>query len=404
MERTSSWLDQGMQGFDPITVTVALPSWAVAVAGFVLVAFCLWILARAGRGGMTGTLSRLLLLAAADAAVWIAIDYRARANLAAERADLDRRAYELSERALAPGSALACLDAQAGDAVEASCERALFSSPESTATAVGYVSAQLVLLADANDFANRHGVNDDVAIAALRRAVELDRFGFVAHVIATRDGCRSPERCGAFAMLRDITRVSENLSAGKYEFFVLRHATEWPAVAANSSSSPFVANLVSPPSFASAPALTSPPLAASPPSSTSPPPAASPPALVSPPVVAHAPPAAATPTPPGPNPPPPAGTTLAKGTPPNKLFIPSSSSIPAVSIMNAEPGPSVEKNVKPPPKKPPAQTTQSRQPPNQANQANQSQTNQSQSNPPGQTGQAPPRNPPRATGSDTTTN
>jgi hypothetical protein len=384
MERTSGWLDQWMQGFDPITVTVALPSWAVAVAGFVLVAFCLWALARAGRGGMTGTLSRLLLLAAADAAVWVAIDYRARANLAAERADLDRRAYELSERALAPGSALACLDAQAGDAVEASCERALFASPESTATAVAYVSAQLVLLADANDFASRHGVNDAVAIAALRRAIELDRFGFVAHVIATRDGCRSPERCGAFAMLRDITRVSENLSAGKYEFFVLRHATEWPAVAANSSSTPFMANLVSPPGFASPPALASPPAAASPP------------VLVSPPVVAHAPPAAATPTPPGPNPPPPAGATLARGTPANKLFIPSSSSIPPVSIMNAEPGPSAETNVKPPPKKPPPQSAQSRQPPNQAS--------QSQSNQSGQTGQAPPRNPPRATGSDTTTN
>jgi hypothetical protein len=371
MERTSGWLDQWMQGFDPVTVTVALPSWAVGVVGAVLVAFCLVAFARAGRRGVGGTLSRLLLVGVVGGAIWAAIDYRARGNLAAEQTALDRRAYELSERALAPGSALACLDAQAGDSVEASCEKALFASPESTAAAVAYVNAQLALLADSNDFAIRYGVNDDVAMAALRHAVELDRFGIVAHVLATRDGCRSSDQCGAFAMLRNITRVSDNLSAGKYEFYVLRHASEWPPVAA---SSPFAANFVSPPNMVSPPvSLVSPSLASSS-------------ALVSPPVVAHAPPAAAAASAPAAvaaNPVPPAGTTLARGTPNNKLFFPSSSSIPPVSIMDAEPAPPAQTNTKPPPKKPPAQTAQSRQPANQSNQSN-------------QTAQAPRSTPPRS--------
>ena len=37
---------------------------------------------------------------------------------------------------IAPGSALSCLDELAGEAVETACEKAVFASPESVASAV----------------------------------------------------------------------------------------------------------------------------------------------------------------------------------------------------------------------------------------------------------------------------
>jgi hypothetical protein len=113
-------------------------------------------------------------------------------------------------------------------------------------------------------------------LAGLRLAVETDRFGIVAHVLAVRDGC-TPDQCGLLALLHNADRVSDNLVVHRYEFLVTRHSAEWPA-----TSTPVAAN-------AAAPAPSS--------------------------VLA-----------------PPAKTT------PNNLFFPSSASIPAVSIMAPEPG------------------------------------------------------------------
>ncbi len=88
-----------------------------------------------------------------------------------------------------PGSPLACLDAMAGDAVERSCERTLFATPEAMASAVSYAAAQINLFADVSAFVNRGNSEMEPLLASLRRAVETDRYGLVAHVLATRDGC-----------------------------------------------------------------------------------------------------------------------------------------------------------------------------------------------------------------------
>ncbi len=67
------------------------------------------------------------------AMTWAFLDRAAVADRSAERRALELRAQELSARALAPGSPLACLDAVAGENVMAACERALFVSPASVA-------------------------------------------------------------------------------------------------------------------------------------------------------------------------------------------------------------------------------------------------------------------------------
>ncbi len=204
------------------------------------------------------------------------------------------------------------LDGTAGNTVEASCERALFASPEATAAAVAYVAAQLSLLADGSDYEHRSGMSYESALAGLRLAIETDRFGIVAHILAVRNGCTS-DRCDLLALLRNGNRVSDNLIGRRYEFFVGRHSAEWPLA----GLTPVAAN-----------------------------------AAVS-----------ASPTP-APKPAPIARTT------PNNLFFPSSASIPAVSIMAPEPsgppqsGTPADAAAKPPapPRKPAPATQQTRRP------------------------------------------
>jgi hypothetical protein len=248
-----------------------LPGWAVAVAAAFILAVGVLASLREGRGWPLAGVSVVLVVLLAG---WLALDQSARRDLIAERRALDQRVFELTAHALLPGSALACLDAAAGERVETACEKAIFANPETTAAAVSYVAAQLSLLAASNDYARRVGRGP--APATLRRAVEADRFGIVAHVLATRDGC-TPTRCAAFLLLQDGRRIRANLVGRPFESLVEAHAAGWPA---GSDGRP----------------------------------------------VASIPPAPATPAPP---------TAAAK--PPNNLYFPSAASIPPVSIMTPEP-------------------------------------------------------------------
>jgi hypothetical protein len=331
-------LGRWIPGFDPATGILALPPWAaasgavvLALVGLFVLTRCLFALARylltfirylrsfsprAGRIGPIGAVVRVVMVLFGATLAWFVLDGWSKRDLAAERRALDARSFELATRALMPGSALACLDAGAGDTVEASCEKALFATPEATATAVSYVAAQLALLADASTFVRR-----DPSYAAelvnLRRAVTSDRFGLVAHVLAARHGC-TPDQCRAFALLNDASRVSSNLAERSYEFYVVRHAAGWPPIA-------------------------KPPVTAGPP-----------------PVAATAPPAAAVAmsAPAGAAPPPTSArasaaipqSATAPGIKPtgSNVFFPSSASIPPVSIMNAEPSAPQENHAPPP--------------------------------------------------------
>src|ERR1700754_4102530 len=88
---------------------------------------------------------------------------------AADRRALVQRNADLNLGALQPGSALSCLDAGAGDEVEAACEAKIFADPRTVAGAVAYTAARLSLLAEVQ-------ATQPAALAAMagpRRAVEL---------------------------------------------------------------------------------------------------------------------------------------------------------------------------------------------------------------------------------------
>jgi hypothetical protein len=214
---------------------------------------------------------------AAGLAVVAVVDRLAQDNSAAERRELIARGDRLTALALTPGSALACLDSGAGETAETACEAAVFASPQSTAAAVAYVGARLRLLSDAKAL---EPLGD--SFAAPRRAIELDRYGIAAHVLASRDLCTA-ERCGAFALLADTNALKSNMKAQAFDQYVSRHTAAWNAPVAAPAPAP-------------APAAVS---------------AAEPPVKAAAEPVAH---------------------PLS-----SKYTLPSSASIPAVSIMNAEP-------------------------------------------------------------------
>jgi hypothetical protein len=144
----------------------------------------------------------------------------------AEQRDLRLRDSQLSVSALAPGSPLACLDGVAGEQVENACERAVFADAQSTARAVAYVTARLALLADVSTVAQRDDRDLLATFANARRAIELDRYGIAAHVLAVRDGCTT-ERCATFAMFQDTGALKANLKVRAFETYVARYASAW---------------------------------------------------------------------------------------------------------------------------------------------------------------------------------
>lgn len=174
--------------------------------------------------------ARVLLPLAAIAAVGLAaigvVERMALDERAAERRALLARDTELTARALAPGSALACLDGGAGDTVESACERAVFADAQSAAGAVAYIAARLSLLWAAHDLAESGGGDLDDALAGTRRAIAFDRFGIAAHVLAERDGCTA-EACDAFSLVGDDATLKANMKLRVFEQYVARHAARW---------------------------------------------------------------------------------------------------------------------------------------------------------------------------------
>jgi hypothetical protein len=247
----------------------------LAVAALVVVTYAI-VAVRSDHFGKPSPLSRIVLaLVLTLAAVWVFNSFRQR-DLAAEQRSLEDRAFELAARAVMPGSALACLDAVAGEAVEDTCEKALFATPEATAAAVTYVATELSLLAAASEHIRRGGPGYGSALTSMRRSLEADRFGIVAHVLAVRDGC-TPGQCAAFAFLQGTGRVSVNLAERPFDAYLRSHMASWPAGGAQAVSNPPAVN-------------------------------------------------------PAPNPP-----ALASARQPNNLYFPSASSIPPVNIMTPEP-------------------------------------------------------------------
>lgn len=123
--------------------------------------------------------------------------------------------------------ALSCVDDLAGETVLTACEKVLFGSAESTAAAVSYAAARLTRLTSFGDVATANK-NMTPDLAALRRSVEGDRYGLIAHVLLTRDHC-TPAQCAAFNSLTDHSRIVANMDQQVYDGLISRYAPTWNA-------------------------------------------------------------------------------------------------------------------------------------------------------------------------------
>jgi hypothetical protein len=201
--------------------------WIAAGAAALLLAACVVVCIRSSPRFVR--LCAVLLGAMVGAAMtWALLDLIVVRDHDAARRALEGRARDLAARTLEPGSALSCLDGLAGETVEAACEKALFASPASVAAAISYVTARFDLASAMSAYVDNGGKKIDTSFVPLRRALETDRFGFLAHALALRDGCTA-ENCTALAVLHDARLVRANLSNGTFDGYLGRYTTAWAA-------------------------------------------------------------------------------------------------------------------------------------------------------------------------------
>src|SRR3981189_1051041 len=179
---------------DHIWRSPTFPMWlTLAAAGFFGLVVLITLL-RAEKSVANGALTVITLLAIA-----VAVAATLRGFGPGERtASAETRPVAQVSAALPQ---LACIDDLAGDAVLNACEKALFGSAESAASAVAYAASQISRLTGSGDVAAADQ-SASSELFALRRAVERDRYGLMAYVLMARDHC-TPSSCAAFRSLAD---------------------------------------------------------------------------------------------------------------------------------------------------------------------------------------------------------
>src|SRR6185295_7555163 len=207
-----------------------ISSAGIATGVLVLAAFAAWAalailtvlaLRRNRESGLKGALWGGGVVLASVLLIALVLERGPARDLGAERRAIEARASELIAHAIAPGSALTCLDPVANIQVETACEKALFATPEAVAAAVAYVEARYLLLVASAAVAARDP-SYQPTVERLRRGIEEDRFGVAAQVFSTR-GCNAPD-CPDFAVLRDSRRIVANMKSRTFASHVEVHA------------------------------------------------------------------------------------------------------------------------------------------------------------------------------------
>lgn len=142
------------------------------------------------------------------------------------RLTVEERLYALQARAQTSGSVLACVDDSAGEEVDAACEHSIFASPEAVAAATSFTASRFALLADAARYVGRGEARFDALANALRISVERDRFGLLANLLAVREKCTA-ERCDWLAVLQNPGAVQQNLEKQTFRANLARYASGW---------------------------------------------------------------------------------------------------------------------------------------------------------------------------------
>ena len=199
---------------------------AAVSAALAIFAACIIVLCRTRMGLVGFVLSALVFLSTVigTSVAWTFLRYVATSHQTLERA-LESRIDELSARALAPGSPFACLDPSIGESIQASCEHEVFASPATVATELSYVWSELTLVSDVAAAPAKNAVVERATLS-LRQSLEADRFGFLAYLLATRNGCTSA-KCPALDVLKDPAHVRLNIVAHTFDHYIANYREAW---------------------------------------------------------------------------------------------------------------------------------------------------------------------------------
>jgi hypothetical protein len=207
--------------FDQLWRAPTFPMWlTLAAAGFFGIIVLVTLL-RAEKSVANGALTVITLLAVGIA---VAATIRGFGPDDSRNASVETRSPQPMIAAL---PALSCIDDLAGETVLTACEKALFGSPEAAAAALSYAASQITRLTAFGDVATAEK-NITSELRAVRRAVERDRYGLMAYVLAARDHC-TPSDCAAFRSLTDSSQIGVNMNERVYDGLISRYASLWNA-------------------------------------------------------------------------------------------------------------------------------------------------------------------------------
>jgi hypothetical protein len=206
---------------DQLWRSPTFPMWlTLAAAGFFGIIVLITLL-RAEKSVANGALTVITLLAVGIA---VAATIRGFGPDGGRNASDETRPPQPMTAAL---PALSCIDDLAGETVLTACEKALFGSPESTAAALSYAGSQITRLTAFGDVASAEKSMTS-ELRAIRRAVERDRYGLMAYVLAARDHCTA-SGCAAFRSLTDSHQIMANMDEHMYDGLISRYAPLWNA-------------------------------------------------------------------------------------------------------------------------------------------------------------------------------
>jgi hypothetical protein len=207
---------------DQLWRSPTFPMWlTLAAAGFFGIIVLITLL-RAEKSVANGALTVITLLAVGIA---VAATIRGFGPDGGRSASDEPRSFQPMTAAALP--ALSCIDDLAGETVLTACEKALFGSPESTAAALSYAGSQITRLTAFGDVASAEKSMTS-ELRAIRRAVERDRYGLMAYVLAARDHCTA-SGCAAFRSLTDSHQIMANMDEHMYDGLISRYAPLWNA-------------------------------------------------------------------------------------------------------------------------------------------------------------------------------
>ena len=117
---------------------------------------------------------------------------------------------------------IACVETKLNDDIDAACERALFSRPEHLAAATAYVRQGLNLLKDSQEYAAARGLPLAAEFERLRTLLEQDRFGLVANLLIREENC-TIGNCKELLLFSDSANVQANMVQHTFQMRVTQH-------------------------------------------------------------------------------------------------------------------------------------------------------------------------------------